>query len=65
LDGRRVLAVELHNGRRSESLATSLLKSVQFAGVHQVRVVKQMPVDVRHNSKIDYTALRVLLEKSE
>ncbi len=62
--GQRVLAVELRNGRLSESQLRALLESVEFAKVQQVRVLKRMPVDKRHNSKIDYPALNSLLEKS-
>jgi len=62
--GQRVLAVELRNARLPESQLAALLESVEFAKVQQVRVLKRMPVDKRHNAKIDYPALNSLLEKS-
>ena len=58
----RVLAVELRNGRLSEPHLAQLLESIEFAGVRKVLVVKKMPVDTRHNSKIDHPALNSLLE---
>ena len=62
--GERVLAVETRNGQLSESCLAQLLESLRFAHVRKVRVVKKIPVDNRHNSKIDYPALNELLEKS-
>lgn len=58
-----MLAVETRNGRLSESCQARLLESLKFAHVRKVRVFKRMPVDKRHNSKIDYPALNELLEK--
>ncbi|NQT38377.1 MAG: AMP-binding protein [Planctomycetes bacterium] len=64
IQGERVLAVELRNGRLPESHLAQLLESLAFADVRKVHVLKRMPVDNRHNSKIDYPALNSLLEKS-
>jgi len=58
--GQRVLAVEL---RRQADKPDSrvLLKSLMFAGIDCVRIVKRIPVDKRHNTKVDYAALREVL----
>ena len=61
LRGERVLAVELRRRSQVPDLA-SLLKSLTFAGVDSVRIVRRLPVDRRHNSKVDYAALRTQLE---
>ncbi len=59
--GQRVLAVELAKRSANPDFA-SLLKSLSFAGVESVRIVKKIPVDSRHNAKTDYHRLRDLLE---
>ncbi|MEX2287418.1 MAG: AMP-binding protein [Planctomycetaceae bacterium] len=61
LHGERVLAVELRRRREVPDLA-SLLKALTFASVDSVRIVKRLPVDGRHNAKVDYFALHALLE---
>lgn len=58
--GQRVLAVELR-GKSVKPDIASLLKSLAFAGVDSIRIVKRLPVDKRHNTKVDYAALRGLL----
>lgn len=62
--GKRVLAVELLEGSKKPDLA-ALLKSLAFASVDKVRIVKRLPVDDRHNAKVDYRALHALLERSQ
>ncbi|MBT4865644.1 MAG: AMP-binding protein [Planctomycetaceae bacterium] len=59
--GQRVLAVTLSDQTEQPDLA-SLLKSLSFASVDSIRILKRLPVDRRHNSKIDYPALYRLLE---
>jgi acyl-CoA synthetase (AMP-forming)/AMP-acid ligase II len=58
--GQRVMVVELRGQTRQPDFA-SLLKSLAFAGVDAIRLVQRIPVDARHNAKIDYDALRELL----
>ncbi|BAU50278.1 AMP-dependent synthetase [Sulfurifustis variabilis] len=59
--GRRVLVVEpsgigtLH--------ATELKKALAWSALDQVRGVPRIPLDKRHNAKVDYPALRSMLEK--
>ena len=58
--GQRVMVVELR-GHAAQPDFASLLKSLAFAGVDAIRLVKRIPVDERHNAKVDYDALRELL----
>ncbi len=57
--GRRVLAVE---GRELELDDARLLKALAWAELDRLVLVKRLPVDRRHNAKIDYPALAKLLE---
>jgi acyl-CoA synthetase (AMP-forming)/AMP-acid ligase II len=61
--GRRMLAVELRDEAARPDEA-SLQKLLTYAEVDAVRFVRRIPVDARHNAKVDYSALRTLLEKS-
>ena len=54
--GRRWLAVEPRRGAAIPDLASSLA----WAGLDGIRLLR-LPVDPRHNAKIDYTALQRLL----
>ncbi len=60
--GQRVLAVTLRDLNTQPDFA-SLLKSLSFANVDSIRIMKRLPVDRRHNSKIDYPMLHQLLEQ--
>jgi olefin beta-lactone synthetase len=60
--GQRVLAVTLKERGAPPDL-TSLLETLSFADVDAIRVLKRIPVDRRHNSKIDYPALQSLLDR--
>ncbi len=62
--GQRVLAVEPRPGRLPNAHLTAMLNSLEFARIKQVRLLKKMPVDRRHNAKIDYAVLQSLLEKT-
>ncbi|HSH92748.1 MAG TPA: hypothetical protein VK968_01235, partial [Roseimicrobium sp.] len=55
LDGRRVLVVE---AERDERLATELAAAVAWVQVDDVRFMATLPVDKRHNAKIDYPELK-------
>jgi acyl-CoA synthetase (AMP-forming)/AMP-acid ligase II len=60
--GRRVLAVE--PSCEAARLDVDLLrKSLAFAQLDAVQILKRIPVDARHNAKIDYETLRIRLEK--
>ena len=60
LHQQRVLAVELRRRAARPDLGP-LLESLAFASVDAVRIVNRLPVDRRHNAKVDYAALRELL----
>ena len=55
----RVLAVECRSGARPEP--DTLRAAFAWAGIDRVVVVKELPVDRRHNAKINYPALRRLV----
>jgi olefin beta-lactone synthetase len=59
--GRRVLALALHQ-RLNPAELESLRDSLAWAHVDEIRVLPSLPVDPRHNAKIDYTALRRRLD---
>lgn len=59
--GRRVLAVELF-APQTQAWIDGLAARVGWAKLDAVHVLRRMPVDRRHNAKIDYPALRRLLE---
>ncbi|MCL1470397.1 AMP-binding protein [Argonema antarcticum] len=61
--GRRILVVELNNPKSKINL-TSLHQSLANTQIHAIKVCKKLPVDKRHNSKIDYPALLKLLQIS-
>lgn len=60
--GQRYLAVQADDAFGEEE-QTALRVSLAWAGVDQVVKVKRLPHDARHNAKIDYPALRRLLQK--
>jgi acyl-CoA synthetase (AMP-forming)/AMP-acid ligase II len=60
--GQRVLAVEGRDLAQGDAL---LLKALAWAGLERVVPVKHLPVDRRHNAKIDYPALAKLLDEDE
>jgi olefin beta-lactone synthetase len=59
VDGSRVLVAE-----RDASVSVEALRaSVAWADVQEVRLVDRIPMDRRHNSKVDYGRLRALLQR--
>ena len=58
VDGRRVLAIETE-----ERLpADVILRSLSWTNLDQVVFLDRIPVDKRHNAKIDYVALNRKLQ---
>jgi acyl-CoA synthetase (AMP-forming)/AMP-acid ligase II len=57
VDGRRVLAIALQRPMVAGEL-DALRAQVAWAHVDAVRVLDKLPVDPRHNAKIDYVALQ-------
>jgi len=60
--GRRVLLVEWEPQSAAKDLA-SLKRSLHWATIDEFRSCRQIPLDRRHNAKVDYPALYRLLEK--
>jgi olefin beta-lactone synthetase len=61
-DGRRILAVELRSSFPAADLEALKLR-LAWAGIDEVLVLRHIPVDKRHNSKIDYPALEAELAR--
>lgn len=61
LRGRRVLVVELE--RTAGDVRAALLARLAWAFIADVVVVASLPVDRRHNAKIDYPALKALVDR--
>jgi olefin beta-lactone synthetase len=60
VDGRRVLAVEADGASVSDELA----RAMAWAQLDEVRIIASIPMDKRHNAKIDYGALAAELSKT-
>lgn len=61
-NGKRLLALELYHPLTPERRAV-LDAALAWAKLDGLMVLPRMPVDRRHNAKIDYPALRKLLER--
>jgi acyl-CoA synthetase (AMP-forming)/AMP-acid ligase II len=62
--GRRVLAIEYYDGRGTSDLS-ALNEALAWAQFGELRVCRGIPVDNRHNAKIDYPRLQVLLDQTD
>ncbi|NJN56986.1 MAG: AMP-binding protein [Leptolyngbyaceae cyanobacterium SL_5_9] len=69
-NGQRVLVIELKpeisgkdwmNAENERSPLHSLHQTLTWAKIHSYKIVKKIPVDKRHNAKIDYPTLQQLL----
>jgi acyl-coenzyme A synthetase/AMP-(fatty) acid ligase len=60
--GQRILALELYTPQDAEWLAT-LRATLGWAEISDIRILRRMPVDKRHNAKINYPALYKLLNR--
>ncbi len=58
--GKRLLAVELDRGTHAEA-AGELARKVAWAHIDHVQILRKIPVDRRHNAKVNYPELRALL----
>jgi acyl-CoA synthetase (AMP-forming)/AMP-acid ligase II len=58
--GRRVLVVERNQG--GDSPREALMTRLAWAHLADVLIVPRIPVDPRHNAKVDYRALRRMLD---
>ncbi len=61
---RRILAIELRPAAARADLA-SLQESLSWAYIDAIQVCRHIPVDKRHNAKIDYAAVRRLAAQGE
>ena len=59
--GERVLCVEWEKGRADKKETEALLERLAWAHVDRIVTVKSLPVDARHNAKVDLGRLRKLL----
>lgn len=62
LDGRRVLAVE-PDAFLPDPEPDAVRAALDWAALDVVRLVRRIPLDRRHNAKVDYPALRKLLAR--
>jgi olefin beta-lactone synthetase len=60
---RRVLVVELEGVWPDERIA-ALRAALDWASLDEVRVCRRIPLDRRHNAKVDYPALRRQLDRA-
>jgi hypothetical protein len=61
MDARRVLVIE---ARASAQLRGEIETATKWAQVDEVCFIDTMPVDKRHNAKIDYPALKTHLSRT-
>ena len=61
--GRRVLVAELEP-EASPRTSETLRAACAWAHPDEVRIIERLPVDGRHNAKIDYPGLKKLLDRS-
>ncbi len=58
--GRRILALELYLPQNASWIA-EVHNELKWAELDEIRILPKMPVDKRHNAKIDYPTLKRLL----
>jgi hypothetical protein len=58
--GRRLLILELWRGAVAADLAP-VRNALAWAGIDEVRIWRRIPVDARHNAKVDYGTLAARL----
>jgi olefin beta-lactone synthetase len=61
--GKRVLAVEFHNGQAPADL-DAFRAALAWTHIDEIRPCRSIPVDKRHNAKIDYPSLYRMLEQA-
>lgn len=63
IGGRRILAIEAAPGKNPVSLG-DLQRELAWAHLDEIRLLRRIPVDARHNAKVDYPALRRVLPQA-
>jgi len=59
--GRRILVVEVEGDARA--IREALLRRLSWARLDDIVIARRVPVDARHNAKVDYQALHRLLAR--
>ena len=59
IEGKRILAIE----SLSLSAVEAARESLQWAFIDEFRLLRSIPMDKRHNAKVDYAALRKILSE--
>jgi hypothetical protein len=59
-DGRRILAAQI-GGVDEHDVRAALELALHWAALDEIRIVSRIPVDPRHNAKVDYMKLRAAL----
>ena len=62
IEGRRCLALEYFDGRTQHD-PSEIKHTLAWAKLDEVRIYPELPVDARHNAKIDYPRLREMLDQ--
>ena len=60
VEGKRIMAVET----ASRGAAESVREKLAWASVDEIRLIRAMPTDKRHNAKIDYVELQRMLSRN-
>jgi acyl-CoA synthetase (AMP-forming)/AMP-acid ligase II len=60
-EGKRLLVLELY-GRTDPVWLDTVKRELSWAHLDEIRILRRIPVDKRHNAKIDYAALSRLLQ---
>ncbi len=63
--GDRTLILELTANAVIQNSLPQIQQSLDWAKIHRYGTCRQMPVDARHNAKINYPALNQLLERDQ
>jgi hypothetical protein len=61
--GQRLLVVEIEGVKHREARA-ALTEALRWADLSDILIVDRIPVDGRHNAKVDYPALRKMVERT-
>jgi hypothetical protein len=60
-EGRRILLLEMRGDK--QHVPSGLAHELDWARLDLLRVVSRIPMDARHNAKVDYRAVRALLRE--
>ena len=60
VDGRRILVVDA-----AAAAIDGVRTKLAWARLDEIRMVRSIPMDKRHNAKVDYVALRRMISRSK